>query len=128
MRLMIVGARGGRLADAVRLAAKNGANVRFADGVAAALGLLSAGCGADVVVVDAAIGVRDLVDALAANSWQLPVIAWGSDADSTVAVEARAAGACEYLPLPATAEAIAALIAALAAGDRDDVRAASRSN
>jgi two-component system response regulator FlrC len=123
MRLMIVGAPGERLTLAARLAERNGAGVRCAEGVTNALELLSADCGIELLVVDAALRVRDLVDALAANSSKLPVIACGSDADGTVAAEALAAGAGEFLPLPPTIEAIAALIAALARDDRDGVRA-----
>lgn len=122
MRLLIVGAPSGPLAAAAKLAEESDADVRYAEAVADALALLSAGCRADLVVVEAALGIRDLVNGVSAHTSRLPVIACG-EADRRAAVEAIEAGAREYLPLPATAEAVAALIVALAHDPRDVLRA-----
>lgn len=124
MRLLIVGAPGGRLTPAAGLAEESGADISYAEGVTAALKLLSAGDRADLLVVDATLGIRDLVNGLSSHSRQLPVIACGN-ADRRSAKSAIEAGAREYLPLPPTPDAVAALLVALARDDRDRLRAAT---
>jgi DNA-binding NarL/FixJ family response regulator len=130
MRLLVVGAPRGRLTLAARLAAQNGADIIRAVSVADALKLLSAGH-PDVVLIDAALAIRDLVKGLKKRPRDVPVIACGTVADAGVALAAVRAGASEYLPLSANLEEAAALIAALARGNRASsrhVRTASKAN
>jgi two-component system, response regulator FlrC len=130
MRLLVVGAPRGRLMLAARLAAQDGVDIVRADSVADALALLSAACDADVVLIDAALAISDLVKGLETGSRPRPVIACGTDAHAGIALAAIQAGASEYLPFPDSAEEIAGLIAALACDDREFPRqvGASKAN
>jgi two-component system response regulator FlrC len=127
MRLMVVAAPRGRLRLAATLAAQDGADIIRANGVADALKLLSAGH-ADVVLIDAALAISDLVKGLETGPRHVPVIACGTDAGGVVALAAIHAGASEYLPLSARREEVAALIAALARDDRKWSRRAGASS
>src|SRR5947208_1241292 len=109
MRLMVVGAPDGQLTLAARLAGQNGADTVHADGVVDAIRLVSAGCRADVILIDVALAVGDLVKALETIPRNLPVIACGTSTDAAIALAAIDAGASEYLPLPGCAKDIAAL-------------------
>jgi DNA-binding NtrC family response regulator len=115
MRLIVVAAAGGQLRLAARLAAQGGADIVCADDVANARKLMIAGCGADVVLIDAALVDPGVKQAML----NAPVIACGTSADAVAARAAIAAGASEYLPLPADTAQAAALIAALARDDQE---------
>ena len=72
------------------------------------------GAGADLVFCDVTLDIGSLVRGLAAERICTPVVACGIGTDTRRAVDAIRAGAKEYLPLPADAELIAAVLAAVA--------------
>ena len=78
------------------------------------IGGLRGGTGADLVFCDVGYDIGTLVRQLAAERICTPVVACGIGTDARRAVDAIRAGAKEYLPLPADAEMIAAILAAVA--------------
>jgi two-component system response regulator FlrC len=82
----------------------------------------------DVILVDVAVPIRDLLTGLQGRRRRPPLIACGTGADTAVAQAALKAGASEYLPLSASAEEVAALITALAREDRESSRQAGTSS
>ncbi|TDR90118.1 sigma-54-dependent transcriptional regulator [Enterovirga rhinocerotis] len=117
MRLLLVGRLSGELVAASRIAMSRGAAVTQADGVAQGLAVLRSR-GADLVMIDAALAVRELVSALEAERIRTPVVACGTATDARAAVAAIQAGAREYIPLPPDPELIAAILEAVAADSR----------
>src|ERR1700691_2266043 len=118
MRLLIVGTLNGQLTTATKIAMDKGATVTHAADIAQALAVLRSGRGADLLMVDAAINIRELVFALEAEHIHAPIVACGTATDARAAVAAIQAGAKEYIPLPPDPELIAAVLAAVA----DDTR------
>src|SRR5215475_3748672 len=118
MRLMIVGSLRGQLTTATKLAMDKGANVTHAADIDQALKVLRSGRGADLLMVDVAVDIRDLVVRLEAERFAVPIVACGVGNDARAAVAAIQAGAKEYIPLPPDPELIAAVLAAVA----DDTR------
>src|SRR5712691_5731753 len=118
MRLLIVGTLKGQLTTATKLAMQKGASVTHAETVEQALNVLRAGRGADLLMVDVALDIRDLVRRLDAERFAVPIVACGVSNDARAAVAAIHAGAKEYIPLPPDPELIAAVLAAVA----DDAR------
>ncbi|MEZ5839255.1 MAG: sigma-54 dependent transcriptional regulator [Hyphomicrobiales bacterium] len=114
MRLLIVGTLRGQLSLATRMAMDRGARVTQADNADAALKVLRAGQGADLLMVDVAVNIAALIVALEAEHIHVPVVACGIDSDARAAVAAIRAGAKEYIPLPPDPELIAAVLAAVA--------------
>ncbi len=114
MRLLIVGTLNGQLTSATKLAMDKGATVTHAADIAQALAVLRSGRGADLLMVDVAIAIRDLVSGLEAEHIHVPIVACGTATDARAAVAAIHAGAKEYIPLPPEAELIAAVLAAVA--------------
>lgn len=121
MRLTIVGQLKGQLTTATRIAMNRGAAVTHAESVDQAMRTLRAGRGADLIMIDVALDVRELVDALDLERFHVPVVACGVDSDAKAAVDAIRAGAKEYIPLPPDPELIAAVLAAVADDARDMV-------
>ena len=80
--------------------------------------MLRSGQGADLLMVDVALDIRDLVMRLEAEHIHVPIVACGISTDARAAVAAIHAGAKEYIPLPPDPELIAAVLAAVA----DDTR------
>ncbi len=119
MRLLIVGTLEGQLSTATKLAMDRGATVTHAADIAQALAVLRAGRGADLLMVDVAVAIRDLVGALEAEHIHVPIVACGTATDARAAVAAIRAGAKEYIPLPPEAELIAAVLAAVAEDTRE---------
>jgi two-component system response regulator FlrC len=119
MRLLIVGTLSGQLTTATKLAMDKGAMVTHAADIAQALAVLRSGRGADLLMVDVAINIRELVAALEAEHIHAPIVACGTATDARAAVAAIHAGAKEYIPLPPDAELIAAVLAAVADDRRD---------
>ena len=119
MRLLIVGTLGGQLTIASKIAMDKGATVTHADSIDQALAVLRSGRGADLLMVDVAIDIRDLVDKLEAERIHVPIVACGITNDARAAVRAIHAGAKEYIPLPPDPELIAAVIAAVTHDNRD---------
>ncbi len=114
MRLMIVGQLGGQLGAAVKIAMDRGAKVSHVGHAAQAIAELRAGRGADLLFVDVAQPIGDLVRMLAAERIHVPVVACGVGTDAQAAVAAIRAGAKEYVPLPPDAAMIAAVLEAVA--------------
>jgi two-component system response regulator FlrC len=118
MRLLIVGTLKGQLTSATKLAMDKGATVTHAETVAQALAVLRSGRGADLLMVEVSIDIRDLVGKLEAERISVPIVACGIENNARAAVAAIHAGAKEYIPLPPDPELIAAVLAAVA----DDAR------
>ena len=89
-----------------------GANVTHADSNDQALAVLRSGRGADLLMVDVALDIRDLVARLDAERIHVPIVACGVTNDARAAVNAIHAGAKEYIPLPPDPDLIAAVLAA----------------
>ena len=118
MRLLIVGSLNGQLTTATKLAMDRGATVTHASDITQAMAVLRSGRGADLLMVDVAVAIRDLVTALEAEHIHAPIVACGTATDARAAVAVIQAGAKEYIPLPPDPELIAAVLAAVA----DDTR------
>jgi two-component system, response regulator FlrC len=114
MRLLIVGGLEGHITSASKIALSRGAKVSHVTTVDAALESLRSGRGADMVMVDVSLDVKDLVTRLQAERISVPVIACGISTDSKAPVAAIKAGAQEYVPLPPDPELIAAVLEAVA--------------
>src|SRR3954466_12626215 len=119
MRLLIVGTLKGQLTTATKIAMDKGASVTHADSVEQALAVLRSGRGADLLMVDVAIDIRDLVRRLDIEHIHAPIVACGVTNDARAAVDAIHAGAKEYIPLPPDPELIAAVLAAVANDSRE---------
>ena len=119
MRLLIVGTLNGQLTTATKLAMDKGALVTHAADIGQALAVLRSGRGADLLMVDVAINIRELVAGLEAEHIHAPIVACGTATDARAAVAAIQAGAKEYIPLPPDAELIAAVLAAVADDRRE---------
>src|SRR6266513_147997 len=114
MRLLIVGTLKGQLTTATKIAMDNGASVTHAEDHEQAMRVLRGGKGADLLLVDVALDIRDLVMRLEAEHIHVPIVACGISNDARAAVAAIHAGAKEYIPLPPDPELIAAVLAAVA--------------
>ena len=110
MRLLIVGGLQGQIGLATKIAMNKGAKVTHAADIEQALASLRGGIGADLVFCDVTLDIGSLVRGLAAERICTPVVACGIGTDTRRAVDAIRAGAKEYLPLPADAELIAAVL------------------
>src|SRR5215468_5447636 len=119
MRLLIVGTLKGQLTTATKIAMANGASVTHAENNEQAINVLRGGKGADLLMVDVALDIRDLVMRLEAEHIHVPIVACGISSDARAAVAAIHAGAKEYIPLPPDPELIAAVLAAVANDSRD---------
>jgi DNA-binding NtrC family response regulator len=119
MRLLIVGTLQGQLTAATKLAMDKGASVTHAADNGQALAVLRSGRGADLVMADVALDIRDLITRLDAERIHVPVVACGTGNDARAAVAAIHAGAKEYIPLPPDPDLIAAVLAAVADDSRD---------
>ena len=119
MRLLIVGSLNGQLSTATKIAMEKGALVTHAADNSQALAVLRSGRGADLLMVDVALDIRELVASLEAERIHAPIVACGTATDARAAVAAIHAGAKEYIPLPPDAELIAAVLAAVADDSRD---------
>src|SRR5262245_30073239 len=119
MRLLIVGTLAGQLTLATKLAMEKGATVTHAEDVEQALKVLRSGRGADLLMVDVGIDIRDLVCRLEAEHIHVPIVACGTGTDARAAGAAIHAGAKEYIPLPPDPELIAAVLAAVADDHRE---------
>ena len=118
MRLLIVGTLNGQLTTATKIAMDRGASVTHADCIEQALAVLRSGRGADLLMVDVALDIADLVAKLEREHIHVPIVACGIENNARAAVAAIRAGAKEYIPLPPDPELIAAVLAAVT----DDAR------
>lgn len=119
MRLLIIGALEGQLSEATKLAMQGGAKVSHAPSIEIALASLRGGKGADLLLVDVMVDIRQLISGLEEERIHVPVVACGTETNAAAAVNAIRAGAKEYIPLPPDAELIAAVIAAVARESED---------
>src|SRR6201998_1861433 len=119
MRLLIVGTLKGQLTTATKLAMDKGATVTHATSIDQALAVLRSGRGADLIMADVALDIRDLVQRLEAEHIHVPIVACGTSNDARAAVAAIHAGAKEYIPLPPDPELIAAVLAAVTNDSRE---------
>jgi two-component system response regulator FlrC len=119
MRLLIVGTLKGQLTTATKLAMDKGATVTHADSIDQAMNVLRSGRGADLLMVEVAIDIRELVSRLEAEHIHVPIVACGIENNARAAVAAIHAGAKEYIPLPPDPELIAAVLAAVANDTRE---------
>src|SRR6202140_617061 len=119
MRLLIVGTLKGQLTTATKIAMDKGASVTHAERIDTAMAVLRSGKGADLMLVDVAIDIRDLVMRLEAERIHVPIVACGIQNDARAAVAAIHAGAKEYIPLPPEPEMIAAVLAAVTNDSRE---------
>src|SRR6476659_2520269 len=119
MRLLIVGTLGGQLTTATKLAMEKGASVTHAESNDQALAVLRSGRGADLLMVDVSLDIRELNGRLNAEHIHVPIVACGITNDARAAVDAIHAGAKEYIPLPPDPELIAAVLAAVTADSRE---------
>ena len=118
MRLLIVGTLKGQLTTATKIAMDRGASVTHAESIDQALAVLRSGRGADLMMVDVALDIGDLVTKLEIEHIHVPIVACGIENNAKAAVAAIRAGAKEYFPLPPDPELIAAVLAAVV----DDAR------
>ncbi len=114
MRLLTIGTLKGQLAAAAKIAADKGASAIHADCIDIAMAMLRSGKGADLLMVDIAIDIHDLVVRLDAERIHVPIVACGTDNDAGAVTAAIDAGAKEYIPLPPDPEMIAAILMAVA--------------
>src|SRR5438105_2429066 len=119
MRLLIVGTLPGQLTVATKIAMNKRATVTHADSAEMALRVLRSGRSADLMMVEVAVDIRDLVTRLEAEHISVPIVACGTGTDARAAVAAIHAGAKEYIPLPPDPELIAAVLAAVADDSRE---------
>jgi DNA-binding NtrC family response regulator len=118
MRLLVVGRLNGQLSSAVKMAMMAGARVSHVETCEAATHALRAGQGADLLMVDYLLDIAALIAANEAERICVPVVACGVGADPSRAADAIRAGAKEFIPLPAEAGLIAAVLAAVSDDDR----------
>ena len=85
MRLLIIGSLNGQLTSATKIAMDKGALVTHAADNGQALAVLRSGRGADLLMVDVAINIRDLVAALEAERIHAPIVACGTATDARAA-------------------------------------------
>jgi len=120
MRLLIVGTLKGQLSLATKIAIERGAQVTSAESVDQAMAVMRAR-GADLVMIDVVLSVKDLVERFEAERMRTPIVACGTGTDARAAVAAIQAGAREYIPLPPDPELIAAVIEAVSRDNRSFV-------
>ena len=113
MRVLIIGLLNGQIGAASQIAMARGATVSHCDTIHEGLESLRSGRGADLVMADVALDIRNLVTSLARERITVPVIGCGTGNDTEAAVRAIKAGAKEYIPLPPDADLIAAVLEAV---------------
>jgi len=113
MRLLIIGSLNGQIGAASQIAMARGATVSHVNDVAGALEALRLGRGADLIMADVKLDIKNLIESLARERIIVPVVGCGIGNDTEAAVRAIKAGAKEYIPLPPDAEMIAAVLEAV---------------
>jgi two-component system response regulator FlrC len=119
MRLLIVGTLKGQLTTATKIAMDRGAAVTHAESIDQALAVLRSGKGADLLMVEVAVDIRELVTRLELEHIHVVIVACGIENNARAAVDAIHAGAKEYIPLPPDPELIAAVLAAVTEDSRE---------
>ena len=114
MRVLTVGTLNSRLTAASKLAADKGATVVHAADIAEALAALRDGVGANLILVDVAISIPELVRRLEAERTHTPIIACGAAPDAGGVADAIRDGAKGYISLASDLGPIAAALAGIA--------------
>lgn len=114
MRLLIIGSLNGQIGAASQIAMSRGAKVSQVNDIQGALEALRSGRGADMAMIDVNLDIRSLVESLANERINMPIVACGVGTDATAAANAIRSGAKEFLPLPPDPELIAAVLEAVA--------------
>src|SRR6202790_4313721 len=96
MRLLIVGTLKGQLTTATKIAMDNGASVTHAEDHEQAMRVLRGGKGADLLLVDVFLDIRDLVMRLEAEHIHVPIVACGILHHARAAVAENHARSTEY--------------------------------
>jgi|HubBroStandDraft_1064217.scaffolds.fasta_scaffold249703_2 DNA-binding NtrC family response regulator len=112
MKVLTVGTLNSQLTAASKLAVDKGATVVHAPDIVEALSALREGVGANLILVDVAISVPELVRRLEAEHAHTPIIACGTTADAGTAADAIRDGA--NVSLATDLEPIGAVLAAVA--------------
>ncbi len=112
MRLLILGSLSGELGRAAKLAGAAGARISQADDITAALVQLRTDAAQDLVLADVSCGIANLVRALVAERFAMPVVAASTSDSSELAAQAIRDGAREFMPLPPDPDLIAAILLA----------------
>src|SRR5262245_58049794 len=99
MQLLTVGMLKGQLTTATKIAMDRGASVTHADSIDQALAVLRSGRGADLLMVDVAVDIRDLVAKLELERIRVVIVACGIENNARAAVDAIHAGAKDYIPM-----------------------------
>lgn len=118
MRVLIVGSLGGQSGTATKMAMDRGAKVAQVDTPAQGTAYLRAGRGADLVMIDVTVDIGAFIAANEAERISVPVVACGVNVRPEQAATAIRAGAKEFIPLPADAELMAAVLEAVSDDDR----------
>lgn len=114
MRLLIIGEMSSDLIEASKIAMQNGAKVGHADSVESALATLRSGNGADLIMMDVNMPIRQMVESLKSERFNISIVGCGiGENNQEKAVRAIRHGAAEYIPLPPDAELIAAVLEAV---------------
>jgi DNA-binding NtrC family response regulator len=121
MKVLIVGSLDGRLAAATKLVSDKGATVAHAADIDETLVALSTGRDADLLVVDAALNISDLVRRLETERFHAPIVACGTATEAHAAANAIRDGAKGYIPLPADPKLIAEVLCAVADNTGDPI-------
>ena len=116
MRLLIVGSLNGQIGAASQIAMARGATVSHIDDVDGALASLRSGQGADLVMADIKLDIKQLIDSLSQERISVPVIGCGIGNDAAAA-----------LPRPLPASPLFTSPASSGAGRRAGSRARHRS-
>jgi len=119
MRLLIVGLIKGQLSVAARIAMDRGASVTNAETTGQAIAVMRLR-GADLVLMDMALPIRELANAFELDRIRTPIVACGIDVTPQAAADAIRAGAKEFIPLPPDPDLIAAILEAVA-NDRQSI-------
>ena len=93
MQVLIIGSLDGQIGAASRIAIKRGAKVLHADEVDSGLNILRSGKGADLVLIDVTEPIDELINSIAMERINTPVVACGVANDTKAAVAAIRAGA-----------------------------------
>ena len=117
MRVLIVGSLGGQSGTATKMAMDRGAKVAQVDTPAQATAYLRAGRGADLVMIDVDLDIGAFIAANEVERITVPVVACGVNVRPEAAAAIRA-GAKEFIPLPADAELMAAVLEAVSDDER----------
>jgi DNA-binding NtrC family response regulator len=120
MRLLIIGKLGSQLVSACQIATQKGARVYHCVDIDSALHALRSGRGADLIMAEATLDIKQLIHQLAGEHIFLPVIACGVSLEEEIAVAAIKAGAKEYISLPPDEEIIAAMLSSIGMQDGDE--------